>query len=49
MLSAIQAEIGEKNFRESLEEQRPRIIAIIGIDGYEYIPCLIAKYRTEEY
>ena len=49
LLSAIQAEIGEKNFRESLEEQRPRIIAIIGIDGYEYIPCLIAKYRTEEY
>lgn len=45
LLSIIQAKIGEKTFRESLEKQRHRIIAIIGIDGYEHIPHLIAKYN----
>jgi hypothetical protein len=37
--------MGVEAFQVLLEQQRPKIIAVIGVDGYDYIPQLLEKYR----
>ncbi len=48
LLSILQGKMGEEAFQATLKQHRPRIIAVIGVDGYDYIPQLIAEYQGEE-
>jgi len=45
LLTILQGQIGVEAFQSLLGEQRAKIIAIIGVDGYDYIPQLLKKYR----
>ncbi|CDN15184.1 MAG: tetratricopeptide repeat protein [Richelia sp.] len=48
LLSILQGKMGKTTFQESLQKHRPRIIAVIGVDGYDYVPQLIAEYQKGE-
>jgi tetratricopeptide (TPR) repeat protein len=48
LLSILQGQMGVAAFQEILQNHRPRIIAVIGVDGYDHIPQLIAGYQTGE-
>ncbi len=45
LLTILQGQLGVEAFQTLLGEQRAKIIAIIGFDGYDYIPQLLEKYR----
>jgi tetratricopeptide (TPR) repeat protein len=45
LLTIIQGQIGVEAFQAILEQQRSKIIPIIGVDGYDYIPQLLQKFR----
>ena len=47
LLTRLQAQLGEEGFQKALQESRPRIIAVIGVDGFDYIPELLEKYKRE--
>ncbi|NEO23547.1 tetratricopeptide repeat protein [Moorena sp. SIO4A5] len=44
LLSILQGQMGQEGFQTLLAQQRSKIIAVIGVDGYDYIPELLAKY-----
>ncbi len=45
LLSIIQGQIGEAEFMTILQGQRSQITGLIGVDGYDYIPKLLAEYK----
>ncbi|MGF1589076.1 MAG: tetratricopeptide repeat protein [Pleurocapsa sp.] len=45
LLSIMQGQIGAE-FDQILGQQRSPIIALIGVDGYDYLPKLLADYRS---
>jgi tetratricopeptide (TPR) repeat protein len=45
LLTIMQGQFGEEGFRQVLTQQRPRLIAIIGVDGYDHLPHLLEEYR----
>ncbi|ARV58590.1 hypothetical protein BZZ01_08030 [Nostocales cyanobacterium HT-58-2] len=45
LLIMLQAQIGEEAFRNLLQQNRSRIIPVIGVDGYDYIPQLLEEYK----
>ena len=45
LLIVLQGQMGGVAFQTLLGQQRTKIIAIIGVDGYDYIPQLLEKYR----
>lgn len=45
LLTILQGQLGTETFQALLGQQRARIIPVIGVDGYDYIPQLLAKYR----
>jgi len=45
LLTILQGQIGVESFQSLLEQQRSKIIAFVGVDGYDYIPQLLQKYR----
>src|ERR687885_416628 len=45
LLTILQGQMGVEAFQTLLKQQRPKIIAVIGVDGYDYIPELLEKYR----
>ncbi|WP_036483649.1 tetratricopeptide repeat protein [Myxosarcina sp. GI1] len=45
LLTILQGQIGEAEFNSLLQQQRSQIIALIGVDGYDYVPELLAEYR----
>ncbi|MBW4645223.1 MAG: tetratricopeptide repeat protein [Goleter apudmare HA4340-LM2] len=45
LLAILFGQIGEEAFKNALQQHRPKLIAIIGVDGYDYIPQLLAEYR----
>ncbi len=45
LLSIIQGQIGTE-FNKILGQQRSQIIALIGVDGYDYLPQLLEDYRS---
>ncbi|HEY9599384.1 MAG TPA: tetratricopeptide repeat protein [Cyanophyceae cyanobacterium] len=45
LLAILQGQMGMEAFQALLEQQRSKIIPIIGVDGYDYIPQLLLKYR----
>ncbi len=44
LLTVLQGQLGEV-FQKELQQQRPQILPIIGVDGYDYIPELLIEYR----
>ncbi|AUS99365.1 hypothetical protein CLI64_02565 [Nostoc sp. CENA543] len=47
LLIILQGQIGLENFQNLLQQHRPKIIPIIGVDGYDYIPKLLIKYQED--
>ena len=45
LLSILQGQLGENEFKAVLAQGRSQIISLIGVDGYDYIPQLIAEYQ----
>ncbi|WP_414564915.1 MULTISPECIES: tetratricopeptide repeat protein [unclassified Anabaena] len=45
LLTILQGQIGAEAFQSLLQQHRPKMIAIIGVDGYDYIPKLLARYK----
>ena len=47
LLSIIRGQIGIEKFQLLLQRNRQKMIAIIGVDGYDYIPTLLVKYQED--
>ena len=45
LLSIIQGQIGQDEFSIILGQKRSQIIGLIGVDGYDYLPQLLAEYK----
>ena len=45
LLSILQGQIGESEFNNILGQKRSQIISLIGVDGYDYLPKLLEKYK----
>jgi tetratricopeptide (TPR) repeat protein len=45
LLTIFQGQIGAEKFTSLLQQNRSKIIAVIGVDGYDYIPQLLAEYK----
>ncbi|HAG79999.1 MAG TPA: hypothetical protein DCL61_02255, partial [Cyanobacteria bacterium UBA12227] len=45
LLMIMQGQMGVEVFRGMLAGLRGKIIPLIGVDGYDYIPQLLVKYR----
>jgi hypothetical protein len=45
LLTILQGQLGAEVFQALLEQERLKIIAFIGVDGYDYIPQVLQKYR----
>lgn len=45
LLIILQGQLGAEGFQKILQQSRPQIIAVIGVDGYDYIPQLMGKYQ----
>jgi tetratricopeptide (TPR) repeat protein len=45
LLSIIQGKIGNELWQNYLQQGRSIIIGIIGVDGYDYLPQLLERYR----
>jgi tetratricopeptide (TPR) repeat protein len=45
LLTILQGQIGEEPFQTLLKQHRTQILAVIGVDGYDYLPSLLEKYR----
>ena len=45
LLSILQGQIGTEEFNHLLAQKRRQIITLIGVDGYDYIPTVLAEYK----
>ena len=45
LLTILQGQLGQEGFIQALQQFRSRIISLIGVDGYDYIPQLLEEYR----
>ena len=45
LLTIIRGQLGADKFHLLLQQNRPKMIAVIGVDGYDYIPELLVKYQ----
>jgi tetratricopeptide (TPR) repeat protein len=45
LLTILKGQWGDEAFQTLLSRERTKIIAVIGVDGYDYIPQLLEKYR----
>ncbi len=45
LLTILKGQWGVEAFQTLLSRERTKIIAVIGVDGYDYIPQLLEKYR----
>ncbi|MBV9388405.1 MAG: tetratricopeptide repeat protein [Chroococcidiopsidaceae cyanobacterium CP_BM_ER_R8_30] len=43
LLTILRGQLGAAAFQQLLEQQRSQIIAVIGVDGYDYIPQLLQQ------
>jgi hypothetical protein len=41
----LQGQMGAEIFSDALQQHRPKIIAVIGVDGYDHIPQLLEEYK----
>jgi len=44
LITIIKGRLGDVAFEQLLKEVRSQLIAVIGVDGYDYIPQLLAEY-----
>ncbi|MDJ0901028.1 MAG: tetratricopeptide repeat protein [Xenococcus sp. MO_188.B8] len=44
LITIIKGQLGDLAFEQLLAEMRSQIIAVIGVDGYDYIPQLLTEY-----
>ncbi|MDJ0903315.1 MAG: hypothetical protein QNJ55_31405 [Xenococcus sp. MO_188.B8] len=44
LITIIKSQLGNVAFDQLLSEMRSQIIAVIGVDGYDYIPQLLKEY-----
>ena len=47
LMTILQGQLGEEVFQEKLAQQRPKIIPMIGVDGYDYLLDLLVKYKNK--
>lgn len=45
LLSILYGQIGPETFQEHLKHLRKKLLRVIGVDGYDYLPKLLAEYR----
>ncbi|MBR8834926.1 MAG: tetratricopeptide repeat protein [Stigonema ocellatum SAG 48.90 = DSM 106950] len=45
LLMIVHGQIGSEAFQHLLQQHRSKIISVIGVDGYDYIPKLLEEYR----
>lgn len=45
LLSILYGQIGPETFQEHLNHLQSKLLACIGVDGFEYLPKLLAEYR----
>ncbi|MEM7556538.1 MAG: tetratricopeptide repeat protein [Cyanobacteria bacterium P01_A01_bin.84] len=45
LLIVLEGKLGEGGFQKVLQQFRPRIISLIGVDGYDYLPQLLKEYQ----
>ena len=45
LLIILQGQLGVEAYQKLLEQQRSKIIAFIGVDGYDYLPQLLEEYK----
>ncbi|WP_202895466.1 tetratricopeptide repeat protein [Iningainema tapete] len=45
LLTILQQQIGAEAFQDLLQQNRSKIISVIGVDGYDYIPQLLEQYQ----
>ena len=45
LISILQGQLGEQEFTDLLATKRTQIIAVIGVDGYDYIGEILAEYK----
>ncbi len=45
LLMILQGQSGADTFRQVLQQQRSKIISVIGVDGYDYLPEILEKYE----
>jgi tetratricopeptide (TPR) repeat protein len=44
LLIVLRGKLGEDVFKSEILNQRPQLIRLIGVDGYDYIPQILSKY-----
>ncbi len=44
LLTILRGQIGVEKFQILLQQHRPKIVAVIGVDGYDHIPQLLAEF-----
>ncbi|MEA5616283.1 tetratricopeptide repeat protein [Cronbergia sp. UHCC 0137] len=47
LMTILQGQIGAERFQILLQQQRSKMIAFIGVDGFDYLPKLLAKYKED--
>ncbi|MEH2069448.1 MAG: tetratricopeptide repeat protein [Nostoc sp.] len=47
LLTILQGQIGAEDFHKFLQKHRSKIIVLIGVDGYDYIPNLLEIYKQD--
>ncbi|HLO87139.1 MAG TPA: tetratricopeptide repeat protein [Nostocaceae cyanobacterium] len=47
LLIILKGQIGTEQYQALLQQNRPKIMAIIGVDGYDYLPKLLEKYQED--
>lgn len=45
LITILQGQMGDVAFQTLLKQYRSQIIAVIGVDGYDHIPQLLAEYK----
>ena len=45
VLSILYGQLGPEGFQTQLSEHRAKFLKQIGVDGYDYLPKLLAEYR----
>ncbi|QIZ69189.1 tetratricopeptide repeat protein [Oxynema aestuarii] len=45
LLTVVQGQLSAEGFQETLQQLRSQFLPAIGVDGYDYIPELLQKYR----
>lgn len=47
LLTILQGQMGNEAFQTALNNQRPKLIAVIGVDGFDHLPILLQHYRSD--